>query len=77
MQELEQNDKRTDMLVNQLRQALEQSQQRETDLKRRVDELEREVSDLRDIDSPTHTKRLRISDVSEYPDPPQPLPAAV
>ncbi|KAA6410014.1 MAG: GATA transcription factor [Lasallia pustulata] len=44
----------------QLRQALEQSQQREDSLKRRVDELERQVADLRD--SEPRTKRQRLSD---------------
>ncbi|MCJ1256470.1 hypothetical protein MMC24_004291 [Lignoscripta atroalba] len=75
--ELEQNDRRAEMLHNQLRHALEQSQQRENDLKRRLDEQEREATDLRDMDSNPHPKRLRMSDVSEYPDPPQPLTASV
>lgn len=44
----------------QLRQALEQSQQREDSLKRRVDELERQVADSRD--SEPRPKRQRLSD---------------
>lgn len=44
----------------QLRQALEQSQQREDSLKRRVDELERQVAELRDLEP--RTKRQRVSD---------------
>ena len=72
--ELEQNDRRAELLQNQLRQALEQSQQRENDLKRRLDDLEREVADLRDTDAnPGSNKRQRTSDSSRYPDPPQPL----
>ena len=75
--ELEQNDRRAEMVQTQLRQALEQSKQQENNLKRRVDDLEQEVADLRDVDSLPHAKRLRTSDASEYPDPPQPLTAAI
>ena len=63
------------MVENQLRQALDQSQHREHDLKRRLDELEREVAELRD--DPPHAKRPRTSEASEYPDPPQPMTATI
>ena len=56
-----------------LRQALQDAENRENSLKRKVDELERENADLRDSDSLPPGKRLRHSDMSEYPDPPQPL----
>ena len=52
----------------QLRQSLEQALRREQDLKRQIDELEREVAELRDEQPPA--KRSRVSD-SEYPEPPQ------
>ncbi|MCJ1440802.1 MAG: hypothetical protein MMC23_001288 [Stictis urceolatum] len=76
------------------RQALEQSRAREDDMKRRLEELEHYVADLRK-DSPNHNaakrrldgetlsapeqsppyaKRTRLSDVSQYTDPPQPPP---
>ena len=64
------------MVHTQLRQALEQSQQRENDLKRRLDDLEREVADLHELDLP-HTKKRRVAESSEYPDPPQPIAAAL
>ena len=72
VQELESSDRRAQMSQEQLRQALDQYQHRENDLKRRLEELEREVAELRDLDSPPHAKRPRTSGVSEYPDPPQP-----
>ncbi|MCJ1392611.1 hypothetical protein MMC18_005481 [Xylographa bjoerkii] len=75
--ELEQNDRRAQMVQDQLRQALDHSKQQENELKRRIDDLERDYADLRDMDSPPHTKRPRMSDVSEYPDPPQPLTATI
>lgn len=49
-----------------------QWQQRENELKRHVEELEREVDDLRGGPGPL-TKRQRLSEASEYPDPPQPF----
>ena len=54
---------------SQLRQSLEQALRREEDLKRHIDELEREVAELRGEQPPA--KRSRISDSSEYPEPPQ------
>ena len=54
------------------RQLLEQSQQRENDLKRQVEELEHELDELREGSEP-RAKRPRISETSEYPDPPQPF----
>ena len=54
------------------RQLLEQSQQRENDLKRQVEELEQEIHELREGSEP-RAKRPRIEDASEYPDPPQPF----
>lgn len=53
---------------SQLRQLLEQSQRREEGLKRQVEDLEREVADLR-ADQPA-AKRARLSEASEYPEPP-------
>lgn len=53
---------------SQLRQSLDQALGREQDLKRQVDELEREIAELRGEQPPA--KRSRISD-SEYPEPPQ------
>ena len=65
--------------LNMTRQALEQSQQREeqaqqekNDLKRQVEELEHELDELREGSEP-RAKRPRISEASEYPDPPQPF----
>ena len=52
-----------------LRKSLDQALRREGNLKRQVDELEREVAELRGEQPPA--KRNRISDSSEYPDPPQ------
>lgn len=57
-------------------QLLEQSKQRETDLKRQLDELEQELHDLRDGSSSAEprAKRPRVEEEgSEYPDPPQPF----
>ena len=76
VQQLEQNDRRQEMVHSQLRQALEQSQQRENVLKRRLDDLEREVADLHELDLP-HTKKPRVAEPSEYPDPPQPIAAGL
>ena len=42
-----------------------------------TDSTERELGDLKDTDLNTHGKRQRMSDVSEYPDPPQPLTPSV
>ena len=53
---------------SQLRQSLDLALRREQDLKRQVDELEREVAELRGEQPPA--KRSRILD-SEYPEPPQ------
>ncbi|MCJ1268505.1 hypothetical protein MMC22_008393 [Lobaria immixta] len=58
---------------SQLRQLLEQTQARENELKRQVEELEREVADLRGPEP--RAKRQRVSDDSEYPDPPLPFTA--
>ena len=52
-----------------LRQLLQQSQQREEDLKRQVEDLEREVAELRGEQPPA--KRRRLSTGPEYPEPPQ------
>ena len=54
---------------SQLRRSLDQALRREDDLKRQIDELEREVAELRGEQPPA--KRSRISDSSEYPEPPQ------
>jgi len=75
--ELEQQDRRSVTIQEQLRQALDHSKQSENNLKRRLDDLEREVADLQDIDSRPHNKRARISDASEYPEPPQSVAAAI
>ena len=52
---------------DQLRQLLEQANRRETDLKRHVEELEREIMELREGEP--QAKRQRVSGSSEYPDP--------
>ncbi|KAL9640253.1 MAG: hypothetical protein Q9164_000399, partial [Protoblastenia rupestris] len=52
-----------------LQQLLQQSQQREEDLKRQVEDLAREVAELRGDQPPA--KRTRLSTASEYPEPPQ------
>ena len=52
-----------------LRQLLEESQGREKDLKRKVEELEHEIADLRGEQPPA--KRTRLSEGPEYPEPPQ------
>ena len=75
--ELEQNDRRAQMMQEQLRQALDHSKQQENELKRRLDDIEHEIADLRETDSLPRNKRPRISDVSEYPDPPQPQAATI
>ncbi|KAM0795774.1 hypothetical protein BDR22DRAFT_813009 [Usnea florida] len=54
--------------ASELRQSLNQALRREEDLKRQVDELEREVAELRGEHPPA--KRSRVSN-SEYPEPPQ------
>lgn len=54
-----------------LRERLQQTQQREDDLKRRVEELESEVADLRGEQPPT--KKVKTS---EYPEPPQDIAAS-
>lgn len=53
----------------QLRQLLEQSQRREQEWKHKVEKLEHEVADLRGEQPPS--KRARLSNGSEYPEPPQ------
>ena len=59
--------------VSQLRMTLEQTQQRENDMKRQIEELEHELDELREGSEP-RAKRPRISEeTSEYPDPPQPF----
>lgn len=52
-----------------LRQLLEQSQRREQDLKHQMEDLERENADLRGEQPPS--KRARLSNGLEYPEPPQ------
>ncbi|MCJ1370459.1 hypothetical protein MMC20_001672 [Loxospora ochrophaea] len=70
--ELEANARRTEMMQNQLRQALDESQRRENELKRRIEDLERGTAEFKETEL-SHEKRPRLSDASEYPDPPQPL----
>lgn len=53
----------------QLRQLLEQAERRERELKNKVEELEHEIADLREEQPPS--KRSRLSDDPEYPEPPQ------
>ena len=55
--------------ISQTRHLLEQSLHREESLKHQVEELEREVAELRG-EQPAE-KRPRISDTTEYPEPPQ------
>ncbi|KAI9760388.1 MAG: phosphatidyl inositol kinase [Chaenotheca gracillima] len=66
-------------LEEQLRSALDQTQRRESNLKRRVDDLERELSELRD--SGPRPKKMRVSDiVDDRPidsTPPPPLPSSM
>ena len=57
----------------QLRQLLEEAQRRENDLQQQVKELEQEISELRGGEP--STKRQRLSDGSQYPDPSEPSPA--
>ena len=52
----------------QLKQHLQQALQREEALKRQVEELEREVAELRGEQPPM--KRTRLDDAPEYPEPP-------
>ena len=54
-----------------LQNLLQQSRQREAELKRQVEELEREVAELKGEEPPA--KRTRRSAGSEYPDPPNPI----
>ena len=54
---------------SQYRQMLDQEQREKEALKRQVEELEREVAELRGEQPPA--KRVRVSDASEYPEPPQ------
>ena len=51
-----------------LRQLLEASQQREESMRRQIEDLEREVTELREEQHPA--KRVRRSSESEYPEPP-------
>lgn len=53
----------------QLRQLLDQSHRREQELRQKLLELEHEIADLRDEQRPS--KRARISNPPEYPEPPQ------
>ena len=53
---------------SQLRRSLEDALHREESLKRRVDELEHELADLRD-EQPS-SKRMRLPEGPEYPEPP-------
>ena len=55
--------------VSQLKQHLEQALRREEALKRQVEDLEREVAQLRGEQPPL--KRSRLSESLEYPEPPQ------
>ena len=71
VEQLQRNVTNEQMTNAQLRQALQDVENRENHLKRKVDDLERENADLRDPDSLPPGKRLRHSDISEYPDPPQ------
>ena len=50
-----------------VREMLEQSRQRESELQRRLDEVERECSELRDEEP--RAKRQRVEETSAYPDP--------
>ncbi|MCJ1338323.1 hypothetical protein MMC09_003610 [Bachmanniomyces sp. S44760] len=72
--ELEHNSKHAALMQDQLRQALDQSQQRENELKRRLDLLERnDLVETRTDEHEPQGKRQRTTDTtSEYPDPPQP-----
>lgn len=54
---------------SQLRQLLEQSQRREQELKHKIEELEHEVAELRGEQPPS--KRARLSDGPQYPEPHQ------
>jgi len=58
--------------LEQQRMKQHQWQQTEIELKRHVEELEHEVDELRGGPGP-RTKRPRLSEASEYPDPPQPF----
>ena len=58
--------------LEQQRMKQQQWQQTENELKRHVDELEHEVDELRGGPGP-RAKRLRLSEASEYPDPPEPF----
>ncbi|MCJ1312066.1 hypothetical protein MMC25_005740 [Agyrium rufum] len=73
VQQLTNNVTEESAIVGNLRQELSESRRREDDLKRKVDDLEREIADLREHDNLPPSKRLRLSDGPEYPDPPQPL----
>ena len=75
VEQLQRNATNEQMTNAQLRHSLQEAEHRENNLKRKVDDLERENADLRDPDSLPPGKRLRHSDISEYPDPPQPLSA--
>lgn len=58
--------------LEQQRMKQHQWQQTEIELKRHVEELEHEVDELRGGPGP-RTKGSRLSEASEYPDPPQPF----
>jgi hypothetical protein len=77
VQELEQNDRRSQLVQDQLRQALDDSKARESSMKRRLDDLEREVSEMREANHLPHAKRQRMTEGNEYPEPPQPTLAAI
>jgi len=55
----------------QLRHWLQQSQKREKALESRVEELEREVAELRGEQPPSKRTRVEAVEESEYPEPPQ------
>jgi GATA-binding protein, other eukaryote len=74
VQQLEENEARNKETQDQLKLAIEQAQNRENILKRRLEDLEKEMADLKES-SPPRAKRPRLSEATEYPDP-QPLPAA-
>ena len=56
-----------------MRDILEQSRRREAELQRRLDELERGCSELRDEEP--RLKRQRVEETSAYPDPSLPFEA--
>ncbi len=80
--ELEQNERRAEQVQNSLRTQVEQALRREEDLKRRLGDLDREVSEFKRDGGP-RAKRPRLSEPEpepelvtlralQYPDPPEP-----